>query len=148
MRIRTLALALLLFAGCHKSTTAVTPPAPPPSNGDHTVTLAFSQTFADTPACSSTVTTSCINGFNEGYLNGTTEVQLHTDAASICTGSTQPETCNTSFTTTALPVASVTFYVVTTGFNSAGTAVTTSSASSNAVNVALDPATNLTATVE
>lgn len=137
---------LFVLAGCAHNT-GTNPPAPPPANADHTITLTFQQNFADNPPCSATVTTSCINGFDEGYAAGAAQTQLHTDTAAICTGSTQPENCSTTFNA-VVPLGPVVFYVTTTGVNASGAAVASSSAEAPAVNVALDPPAGVVASVQ
>lgn len=137
--------ALLLFAslsGCTKKV-PVQPPAPPPLI-DHSIILSWTQSFANNPPCSATLTTSCIAGFDEGYLaGGTTQTQLHQDAASVCTGQTQPEACTATFNAT-LPIGSIVFYVATTYKDQNGAAGVTSAAISAAVQVGADAATAVT----
>lgn len=122
---------LFLLIGCSHNT-AVAPPALPPSTpADHSITLSWTQSFADNFACSSTVTTSCMSSYTEGYMNGTTPVTLHTDTMAVCTGATQPETCTTTFSS-PLPIGAVSFfitlnYVDSTGAANSLTPVTTAS---------------------
>ena len=101
---------LVLLCGCPKSV-VVSPPVPP-VNPDHTVTLSWSQSEADSPVCSGTVTSSCLSGYSEGTVTGTTFTSLHTDTMAVCTGTTQPLACTTTFNTAALPIGSVTFGLV------------------------------------
>jgi hypothetical protein len=141
-----LPLVALLAAGCTKNT-AVNPPAPPP-NADHSVTLAWTQSEADSPPCSATVTVSCFSGYSEGTVNGGTFASLHTDTMAVCTGTAQPMPCTTTFNTAALPIGSVTFglvlnYVDQTGTAKSLAAVTTATATQ----VAADSPSNFTATV-
>ena len=136
-------LGLVIFlAGC----THIVPTPVPPAV-DHTITFTFNQSFANNGACSTTVTTSCISGFNEGYLSGSTQVQLNTALPSVCTGTTQPETCTSTFNG-VLPIGSLTFFVSTTYINASGVAGVTTADLSSPVNVAADPATNLNVTVQ
>jgi len=147
MRLRFLPLlCVLLFAGCPKSP-IVNPPGPAPV-ADHSIAFTWNQSFANNGACSTTVTTSCISGFNEGFITGTsTQNQLHTDTAAVCTGTTQPETCASTFNG-VLPIGNDVFYVATTYVNSSGTAGVTSAALSPAVAVGADASTNVTVTVQ
>lgn len=114
---------------------------------DHSITGTWNQSFANNGACSSTVTTSCISGFNEGYLQGTTQVQLHTDVVSVCTGTTQPETCTSTFNG-ILPIGAITFYVATTYVDQNGVVGMTPAALSVPVQVSADPATNVNFSVK
>jgi hypothetical protein len=134
----------LFLAGCASRPPA--PPPPPPLNLDHTISLTWSQSFANNSACSSSVTVSCISGFNEGYLQGATQVQLHTDTAAVCTGTTDPKNCASTFNG-ILPIGNVTFYVTTTFNDQNGVAGVTSAANSPGVPVIADKATNVNATV-
>ena len=120
---------------------------PPPADLDHSITMKWNQSFANNGACSGSVTTSCISGFNEGYLNGTTPVQLHNDVASVCTGSTQPEACTSTFNG-VLPIGNIVFYVATTYVDQNGAAGVTAAANSAGTPVASDAAQNVTVTVQ
>lgn len=121
-------------------------PAPKPLV-DHTVTVTWNQSFVNNPACSSTVTASCISGFDEGYLDTTgKQVQQHTDAAAVCAGATQPEACSTVYTG-ILPIGAVQFYVATTFMDQKGAAGVTAAALSAAVQVPADSSTNVTVTI-
>ena len=146
---RLLATLFIMFAlcGCPKST-PVTPPAPPPVGSvDHSITFTFNQTFADNPACTASIITSCINGFDEGYISGTsTQNMLHSDSSAICTGSAQPEPCMTTFNGT-VPLGPVVFYVITTGVNASGVAIVSTATMSSAVTVSVDPAAAVVVTV-
>jgi hypothetical protein len=146
-RIWLLLPLVVLLAGCPKSV-AVNPPTPP-INADHSITLVFNQSFADNPPCSATVTTSCINGFQEGYVTGTTNTQLHTDTQAICGPSVAPPATNCSTTFNGVvPLGSVTFYVTTTGVDQNGAAISSkTSGLASPVAVGLDAATNVTPTI-
>lgn len=140
-------LLVALLCGCPKSV-VVTPPGPP-INPDHTVTLTWSQSEADSPVCSTAVTSSCLSGYNEGVVSGTTFTSLHTDTMAVCTGSTQPLSCTATFQTAALPIGSVTFGLVLNYLNSAGTASSLAPVvTATATTVAADAPTGLTATVQ
>ena len=76
----------------------------------------------------------------------TTEVQLHTDTLSVCSGATQPESCTSTFNAT-LPIGDVAFYVVTTYNDQNGAAGATAAATSPAMSVGADKAQNVTATI-
>lgn len=147
MRKILLLVALLCFAGCHNNTATV--PTTPPANADHTVTLNWSQSEADSPVCSSTVTTSCLSGYSEGTVSGTTFTSLHTDTMAVCTGTTEPLPCTTTFQTAALPIGSVTFGLVLNYVNSSGTASSLAAiTTATSITVSADSPTALTATVE
>lgn len=139
-------LVLLLLAGCAAHNTPVQPPSPP--NKDHLVTLTWSQSFANNKACSSTVTVSCISGFQEGTIVGTTETQFHADSLTttpgMCTGTGDPLSCTTQFNA-MLPLGAVNFYVLTTGIDQNGNAVTAANPATTATpsQVALDSASNV-----
>lgn len=105
-KVLLLALALSL-CGCAKKVTPPPPPPPPPI--DFAVTIKFGYDFTNFFACSATVTKGCITGFSWGYLQGTTQVPLHTATVSACTGSAQPQSCSDT-TNTQLPIGSLTFY--------------------------------------
>lgn len=139
-----LSLALVL-AGCARRAPApVIPPAP---NLDHSIAMNWQQSFANNGACSSTITTSCISGFVEGYFDVTGKaVQLHTDTAAVCTGTTQPENCSSTFNG-ILPIGNVVFYVGTSYVMQTGASGTTASAPSLPAVVAADQATNVTVAV-
>lgn len=135
----------LSLAGC-----AAAPPAHVTLPGqlvDHTITLKWNQSFVNNPGCSTSVTTSCISGFNEGYLDATgKQVQLHTDTAAVCAGTTQPEACSSVFNG-LLPIGMVPAYVVTTYLDQAGAAGVTAAGVSPPMQVGADQATNVTFTV-
>jgi len=118
-----------------------------PHNEDHVITLNWSQSVANNGFCSSTVTSSCISGFNEGFMSGVAQNQLHNDNTSVCTGSTQTMSCTSTFNG-ILPIGSIVFYVVTTFVDQNGAAGVTTAALSPAVNVSADPAQNVTVTVK
>jgi hypothetical protein len=138
-------LSILLVSGCgHAPIPTLAPP--PPGLKDHSVTLTWQQSFANNGACSSTVTVSCISGFYEGYMTGTTQTQLNTNTSAVCTGTVQPENCTATFNA-VLPIGIVVFYVVTTYIDQNGVAGVTASATSVGVPVAADKPTGLTVTV-
>jgi hypothetical protein len=140
-------LALLIhITGCSIQHPITVPPPSIRPIFDHSITLTWQQSFVNNNACSTTVTTSCISGFNEGYMQGTTQIQLHNDIPTVCTGTTQPEPCSSTFNG-LLPIGNVTFYVVTTFLDQAGVAGVTSSALSPPVLVKADPAQNVNAVI-
>lgn len=139
-------LLLLTVSGC-SSHRPIQPDRKPKPNLDHSITGTWNQSFANNGACSTTVTTSCISGFNIGYLSGATQVQLHNDAASVCTGTTQPESCTSTFNG-LLPIGSITFYVATTFVDQNGVAGVTPIATSAPVQVGADPAVNFKVVVQ
>lgn len=132
----------LVFCGCSAMHTGTTPPG----NPDHAIAMTFAYNFADAPACSASVTKSCISGFQEGYLQGTTLVQLHTDTTAVCTGTTQPLACTTNFNA-VIPIGSLTFYVTATGLDQNGAATTSTAANSSAIQVGADAPSNVNVTV-
>ena len=136
-----LLISTLCLLGC-SARTHVSPQKKPRPVVDHSITLNFQQSFVNNNACSSTLTTSCISGFNEGFLQGTTPVQLHNDASAICTGMTQPESCASTFNG-LLPIGSITFYVDTTFVDQNGVAGVTGHALSSPVLVSADRAQNV-----
>jgi hypothetical protein len=137
---KLLILAVIVLAGCPKHV------VPTPPNADHAITLTFNQSFANNSPCSATVTTSCISGFNEGYISGATNIQQHTDTTAICTVSTGA--CKTTYNAT-LPIGSLNFFVVTTYLDQNGVAGVTAAATTAApTQVAADMPTGLTANVQ
>lgn len=146
--VKLLPLLCLLFAGCSAHQVAVNPPGNPP-NADHTIKLDWTQSFANNKACSATITTSCINGFQEGYMVGSTPTQMHADTTTtICSGSSDPLSCTTTFNG-LLPLGQVNFYVITTGVDQNGAATfSTSTQTATPSNVTLDSAQNVKATVQ
>lgn len=131
------------MVGCKNN--VVTPPV---TNADHTVTLKWSQNEADNPPCSATVTKSCLSGYTEGFVFGGTTTALHSDDMSVCTGTTEPLSCTTTFQTAALPIGTVNFslvlnYVDGNGAAQSLAAVTTGTATT----VAADAPTSFSATV-
>ena len=74
---------LIFFAGC--SATHVTAPAPVsdkhPKLVDHTINLTWQQSTVNNGFCSSTVTTSCISGFNGRSRRSIVQVQNTSSAA-------------------------------------------------------------------
>lgn len=141
---KLLPLVLLLLAGCAAHNTPVQPPSP---LIDHTITLKWNQSFVNNPACSSTVTSSCYTGFEEGTAIGTTLTKLHTDTPAVCSGTTQPESCTTTFNA-QIPIGAVTFYVEADYLDQNGTAQVTTATSSSSVQVAADAPSGLTASVQ
>ena len=135
---------VLLFAGCGSITNLV----PKPSGGlqDHAVSLSWQQSFANNGACSTTVTTSCISGFNEGYLIGSTQFQVNTNTSAVCSGTIQPESCTANFNA-VLPIGLVVFYVTTTYVDQNGAAGVTAAAFSTGVQVAADHPVGVTVVV-
>jgi hypothetical protein len=113
---------------------------------DHSITLTWNQSTVNNGFCSSTVTTSCISGFNEGYVVGTTQTQLHTDLPAVCTGTTQPLNCASTFNG-IIPIGNDVFYVVTTFVDQNGVAGLTVAALSPGVPVGADSAQNVKAIV-
>lgn len=141
-----LILSLLTMTGCSVQKSP-SPNKHPKPIVDHTISFTFNQSTVNNGFCSSTVTTSCISGFNEGYVQGTLQVQLHTDLPAICTGTTQPLACASTFNG-LLPIGSITFYVATTFLDQNGVAGVTAAALSAPVQVGADPATNVKVMVQ
>jgi hypothetical protein len=135
-------LASAGLGGCVHSA-PVTPPAPPPTK-DWTITATWNYDFTNFKPCSATLTSGCISGFTWGYMLGTTQVAIKTSAPSVCTGSTQPETCTDTGNST-LGIGTVTMYCVADYVDNSGNAgATASSTFSDQVQAAL--VTNLTVT--
>ena len=143
-----LTFSLLLLTGCAGSVIPIKNVVPQNKPlVDHSITGTWNQSTVNNGFCSSTVTTSCISGFNEGYLQGTTQVQLHNDTTAVCSGTTQPLNCASTFNG-ILPIGSITFYVVTTYVDQNGLAGVTAAALSAPVPVGADPATNVNFSVK
>lgn len=140
-------LLAVLAAGC--SAARITAPQPDDKHKlvDHTITLTWNQSTVNNGFCSATVTTSCISGFNEGYVVGTAQTQLHTDTPAVCSGTTRPLNCTSTFNG-IIPIGNDVFYVVTTYLDQNGAAGVTAPPLSPAVPVGTDPATNVKATVQ
>jgi hypothetical protein len=118
-------IAPFWFASCTK-TVPVTPPAPPPVNKDWLITASFSYNFTNYMQCGASaagnvgVTSGCITGFTWGYLNAQgVQVPLKTSPVSVCSGSTQPQTC-TDTANSQLPIGSATFTIVVNYIDSTG----------------------------
>lgn len=137
------AVLVLFLTGCAAH---VTPGPKPGPIVDHTITVTWNQSFVNNNACSATIKTSCISGFNVGYIVGSAQTQLHNDPASVCTGSAQPLACTTTFNG-LVPIGNVTFYVATTFIDQNGAAGVTTAANSPGVPVAADAATNVNAVI-
>lgn len=135
-----------LISGCAGHNLPKPNPIPTPVNADHTIQLTWSQSFANNGICSATTLTSCISGFTEGYVQGTSNVQLHTDTAAVCTGTTQPEACTSTFNGT-VSIGNVVFWVATNYVDQNGVAGSTPPAFSPAVPVAADSATTVKAAI-
>lgn len=146
---KLLACSLLLMAlvGCAAHVPVSSPTPAKKRNDDHSISFTWNQSFANNGACSATVTTSCISGFNEGYLSGATQVQLHSDTSGVCTGATQPEPCASTFNG-VLPIGAVVFYVATTYVDQSGVAGVTAIATSSPVQVGADASTNVKVVVQ
>jgi len=141
-----LAVFALLLAGC--SATRIKAPSPEHEKLiDHTIILTWNQSTVNNGFCSSTVTTSCISGFNEGYVVGTAQTQLHTDTSAVCSGTTQPLNCSSTFTG-IIPIGADVFYVITTYVDQNGAAGQAAAALSPPVQVGADPSVNVKATVQ
>jgi hypothetical protein len=70
--------------------------------------------------CSASVTSGCITGFTWGYLNAAgAQVPLKTSAASVCSGTAQPQAC-TDTANSQLPIGSDTFTIVVNYIDSTG----------------------------
>ena len=150
VRLLVPSVILVLALGWALSGCAARTPSPapvPPPAPDHSLTLTWNQSFANNPPCSTSVTTSCITGFVEGYLDTAgKQIQLHTDTAAVCAGSTQPETCTVTFNST-FAMGQITFYVATTFVDQAGSANVTAADTSTPVLVGADAPTSVKATV-
>lgn len=151
VRVLTRAVLFCILGGLALAGCAARVPAPAPGPApivDHTIKINWLQSFVNNPACSSTVTTSCISGFNEGYIDTTgKQVQQHVDTAAACSGATQPEACATTYNG-VLPIGAVTFYVATTYLDQAGAAGVTAAGLSAPTAVAADPASIVTVVVD
>jgi len=104
-RLSVLLISLMLTVGCAKHI-----PVTPPGNVDFAITVTWNYNFTNFAQCSGTVTKGCISGFTWGYLQGSTQVPLHTVSTTACTGSTQPESC-TDTTNSQLHMGSLTGYI-------------------------------------
>jgi len=127
--LRTFLLTILTtslwLASCTK-TVPVTPPAPPPVNKDWLITANFSYNFTNYMQCGASaasdvsVTSGCITGFTWGYLNAQgVQVPLKISPVSVCSGSTQPQSCTDS-ANSQLPIGSDTFTIVVNYIDSTG----------------------------
>ncbi len=133
----------LAIAGCAARNSAGNSLANPPAAKDWTITATWQENFTNYVPCSSTVAKGCVSGFTWGYLQGTTEVPLKTSAASVCTGSAQPETC-TDTTNATLGIGPITFYVVANYVDNAGNSGSTNSDQSAQQSVSLVAPAGLT----
>lgn len=99
--------------------------------------MSFNFDWTNFNACTTAAPLGCINGFTWGYLNGTTQMPLHTTDTTICTGA-QPQVCADT-TQSKLPIGQVSFYVVAnyvdnTGASGVSNALTTATPTTIAVN--------------
>lgn len=141
MRRAFLLAVSLLLVGCPHN-----PPAPvPPPLRDWTITVTFNYNFTNYPVCSVTVTTGCVNGFTWGYLQGAKVVPLKTSPTTICTGSTQPQTCTDS-ANAQLGIGPITPYCVANGVDNNGSAVSSVQDTGPVDNIVLIPPANLSET--
>lgn len=144
-KILLLLCTILFVCGCGMQ--PVPAPVPSPAK-DWSISISFNYNFANYVPCSSTVTTGCITGFTWGYLNGSTPVTLKTSPASICSGTTQPETCLDT-TMSTLGIGAVTFYVQANGVNNTGATVASTPAdAATPVNIAIGNATNVSGSAQ
>jgi len=119
LMLLTISAMLICLTSCTKSV-PVTPPAPPPVNKDWLITASFSYNFTNYMQCSASVTSGCISGFTWGYLNAAgAQVPLKTSAASVCSGTAQPQAC-TDTANSQLPIGSDTFTIVVNYIDSTG----------------------------
>lgn len=119
-----LLVPLLLAVGGCKANAQI--PQPPPR--DWSITLTWHYDFSNFVPCSSTVTVGCVTGFTWGYTPASgSAVTLKTSPVSVCSGSTQPETC-TDTTNSTLGIGSVNWFCVTNGIDNSGNKVTSSPA--------------------
>lgn len=149
MKIIVLAIATLMLAGCSTQPVHITTPPPPPTTVDFPVTVTWQYDFTNFFPCSTTVTKGCINTFSVGYQSGSMQVVLNTAPVTACTGTTQPESCTTSFNT-KLPVSpspGLTWSVVTNFLDVNGNAGSTSAAPGNTTPINASVATNVSATI-
>jgi hypothetical protein len=81
------------------------------------------------------VTSGCITGFTWGYLNAQgAQVPLKTSLVTVCSGTTQPESC-TDTANSQLPIGSDTFTIVVNYIDSAGKPQVTSPVTSSSPTV-------------
>lgn len=131
----------LMLSGC---AARKVPPVQPPPSKDWTITVQWSYDFTNFPICSTTVTKGCINGFTWSSIEGTVVTPLKTSTTSICTGTTQPETC-TDVTNALLGIGTASISVVANGIDNNGNAVSSAqSAPSNPLNITLVAPGNVT----
>lgn len=140
-------LIAALLCGCATQSATVSPPAGPGINPDHVISMAFNQSFADNPPCSTTVTSSCISGYLEGYISATgVDTQLHTDTIAICNATSGA--CTTTFNG-IIPLGSLNFYIVQQYIDQNSRAqVSPALNTASPTQVNTDPATGLTVTVQ
>jgi hypothetical protein len=135
---------LLFLAGCKANPT----PPPPPVNADHSITMLWSQSEANNGPCSTSVTTSCLSGYSEGYMNGTTFEMLHTDTMAVCSGTAEPLACTTMFNAT-IPIGSIEFALVLDYKDQNGAAQTVAAVTTaTPISVAADAPSGLTVTIQ
>lgn len=140
--IAVILFGIISLAGCAAHNAPVNPPSP---TQDWTITATWNEDFTNFVPCSSTVTKGCVSGFTWGYLQGTTQVPLKTSAVTVCTGTTQPETCTDS-TNSVLGIGSVTFYCIANYVDNSATTGSTGPVDSSSQTVSLGSPTNLTVT--
>jgi hypothetical protein len=131
IRLKSLAVVLLLavLAGC-AARPAPPPPPPPPTSQDWTVTIRWDFDFTNYPPCTAARTTSCVTSFTWGYEVGTAQTPLHTlpvspTASGALTGIT--DTANS-----LLPLGVVRFFCAANFVDQAGAAQTVTSTTGTA----------------
>lgn len=140
----TLSVFSILLFGC-----AAKPPVTvtPPPTKDWTITATFQYNFTNFVPCSTTVTAGCVSGFQWGYNLGSGNVVLKTSPVTVCSGTTQPETCTDTANST-LGIGNYSGYVIANGVNNAGAVVASSTDVSPTYSTSIAAPTNLTLTAQ
>lgn len=134
----------LCVAGCGKNVVA---PVPPAANPDWTIGISFAYDFTNFPKCSATVTKGCISGFTWGYMQGATAVPLKTSAPSVCSGTSQPQSCADS-ANGIVGIGNIVPYAIANGVDNNGAAVASGQTNGPAVPVNIGAVTNVGITLQ
>lgn len=146
-RISKLAILLgviITLSGCGMNPVVVNPPLGP--NKDWAISISWQYDFTNFAKCSASVTKGCISNFTWGYTQGSTSVPLKTSATSVCSGSSQPQSCSDT-ANSLLGIGPVSFYAIANGVDNNGAAVSSTQVASPSQTVLIGNPAGVTATL-
>jgi hypothetical protein len=158
-KILGIAILAVFLCGCPNTPVVVTPPAPAPTPVDFTIDTNAQFSFTNFPACSASVSKSCVSGFSWGFVvSGVQGAPVKTTpiASFVACPATLPSppdiTCMqptdsagnnlmVDFGNSLLPIGGTgaTIYWVTNGIDQNGNAVQSSSVTGNSQVLSLAP---------